>query len=91
MSGKHAMVDEDCPVCQAMAADLESPFFWHLDGCNMDDSFEFSYFKRVQSGKQTGDAGKNSIENLIGSGKERDGRISIDEAPVVAGEDGPLH
>jgi hypothetical protein len=45
MSGKEAMIDEDCPVCQAMAEGFDSPFFWHLDGCNLDDWFEFSYFK----------------------------------------------
>ncbi len=38
-------VDEDCPLCQAMDEDLETPMFWHLDGCNMDDRFEFSFFK----------------------------------------------
>jgi hypothetical protein len=44
ISGKEAMVDEDCPVCQAMAQD-STPYFWHLDGCNMDDQFEFSFFQ----------------------------------------------
>jgi hypothetical protein len=44
MSGKEAMVDEDCPVCRAMAED-EGPYFYHLDGCNMDEGFEFSFFK----------------------------------------------
>ena len=43
MSGKDAMVDEDCPVCQAMAEDLETPMCWHLDGSEMDDRFEFSF------------------------------------------------
>jgi hypothetical protein len=44
ISGKEAMVDDDCPVCQAMAEDLE-PYFWHLDGSAMDDCFEFSFHK----------------------------------------------
>src|SRR6185312_16046974 len=44
MSGKDAMVDDDCPVCQAMAEDL-GPYFWHLDGSAMDDEFEFSFHK----------------------------------------------
>jgi hypothetical protein len=46
MSGKDAMVDDDCPVCQAMADDL-GPYFWHLDGSAMDDEFEFSFHKTV--------------------------------------------
>jgi hypothetical protein len=45
MSGKEAMVDKDCPVCQAMAEDMEAPYFWHLDGSGMDDCFEFSFHK----------------------------------------------
>ena len=39
------MVDEDCPICQAMAEDLETPVFWHLDGSGMDDRFEFSFWE----------------------------------------------
>jgi hypothetical protein len=39
------MVDKDCPICQAMAEDLETPVFWHLDGSEMDDRFEFSFWK----------------------------------------------
>ncbi len=42
ISGKDAMVDKDCPICQAMAEDLD-PYFWHLDGSAMDDCFEFSF------------------------------------------------
>jgi hypothetical protein len=45
ISGKEAMVDDDCPICQAMADDIESPYFWHLDGSAMDDQFEFSFHK----------------------------------------------
>lgn len=45
ISGKEAMVDHDCPVCQAMAEDIEGPYFWHLDGSGMDDRFEFSFHK----------------------------------------------
>jgi hypothetical protein len=42
VSGHEAMVDHDCPLCQMMAED-SSPFFWNLDGCNMDDDFAFSF------------------------------------------------
>lgn len=47
MSGKDAMVDDNCPVCQAMAEDL-GPYFWHLDGSGMDDEFEFSFHKTTE-------------------------------------------
>jgi hypothetical protein len=42
-SGKDAMIDPDCPCCQMMA-DMPGPFFWHLDGCNMDHEFAFAIF-----------------------------------------------
>ena len=42
VSGREAMVDEDCPLCQMMAEDM-GPTFWHLDGCNMDGDFPFSF------------------------------------------------
>jgi hypothetical protein len=44
VSGKEAMVNEDCPLCQMMAEDAETPVFWHLDGSAMEfDRFEFSF------------------------------------------------
>jgi len=49
VSGREAMVDEeDCALCAAMAQDLKSPYFWHLDGCNMDQRFEFSFHKTME-------------------------------------------
>jgi hypothetical protein len=39
-----AMVDEDCGLCQ-MLGEEAAPVFWHLDGCNMDDEFAFSFFR----------------------------------------------
>jgi len=47
ISGKDAMIDDDCPMCQAMADDL-GPYFWHLDGSGMDDRFEFSFHKTIE-------------------------------------------
>ena len=46
------IIDDDCPVCQ-MFGDETSPHgrgvgFWHLDGCNMDDDFAFSFYKTRQ-------------------------------------------
>ncbi len=41
-TGKHAMVDDDCPMCQMMADD-PGPYFWHLDGSHMDNDFAFSF------------------------------------------------
>ena len=43
MSARESIIDEDCEVCEATTADFDVPMFWHLDGCNMDDCFEFSF------------------------------------------------
>ena len=42
VSGEEAMIDHDCPLCQMMGESM-GPVFWHLDGCNMDDNFAFSF------------------------------------------------
>jgi hypothetical protein len=43
MKGGEDIFDEDCPTCVSMSEILDTPGFWHLDGCNMDDRFEFSF------------------------------------------------
>jgi hypothetical protein len=45
MSAEEALIDHDCPVCRMMSEDFETPMFWHLDGCNMDDRFAFSFYR----------------------------------------------
>ncbi|HVF30791.1 MAG TPA: hypothetical protein VNA22_07460 [Pyrinomonadaceae bacterium] len=42
------LIDENCPCCVALAEDFDNPMFTHLDGCNMDDRFEFSPFKTIE-------------------------------------------
>ena len=43
MKAGEDIIDEDCPTCVSMSEILDTPGFWHLDGCNMDDRFEFSF------------------------------------------------
>lgn len=45
MSTEKALIDHDCPVCRMISEDFETPMFWHLDGCNMDDRFAFSFYR----------------------------------------------
>lgn len=45
MMPSEIMIDDDCPICLAISEDFETPMFWHLDGCNMDWRFEFSFEK----------------------------------------------
>ena len=46
MSAHECMIDEECEMCQMMAAEFDTPSFWGLDGSNMEyDRFEFSFDK----------------------------------------------
>ena len=48
MSPRDMIVDENCPTCQMFADETALGLgvgFWHLDGCNMDDDFVFSYHR----------------------------------------------
>ncbi len=45
MSAHEGFIDENCPTCIAMLEDDTTPMFWHLDGCNMDEGFAFSYHR----------------------------------------------
>jgi hypothetical protein len=42
LASPESLFDEDCYLCQSMA-EGSAPTFWHLDGCNMDDDFPFSF------------------------------------------------
>jgi hypothetical protein len=47
MSAKDMIVDENCDLCRMLADETEDfgPAFWHLDGSNMDEGFEFSRYQ----------------------------------------------
>lgn len=47
-TAQEILIDENCPCCVALAEDFDTPMFTHLDGCNMDDRFEFSYFATLE-------------------------------------------
>ena len=44
--GKEAMIDCDCPICQAMVAD-DKPVFLHSDASHMEDDFAFSLYQTL--------------------------------------------
>lgn len=75
ISGKAAMVDEDCPICREMAEDLETPIFWHLDGCQMDDRFEFSFFKTPEEWEANRRRWEDFNREFNDKGEEREGRL----------------
>lgn len=42
------MIDEDCPICQMMQSEFDTPTFMHLDGGNIEDAFEFSMYRTLE-------------------------------------------
>ena len=48
MSAHEGYFDDDCSTCRAMLEDTTTPMFWHLDGCNMDEGFAFSYHETIE-------------------------------------------
>ena len=44
-TAREMMIDEDCPICQMMQSEFDTPTFMHLDGGNIEDAFEFSMYK----------------------------------------------
>ena len=90
MSGKEAMVDPDCPMCQAIAEDFETPMFWHLDGSEMDDRFEFSDCKSPEEWE----ANKRRLERFNREfdrrWREREDSTSEEETVVLAYESQPV-
>jgi hypothetical protein len=50
-SANETLIDENCPCCVALAEDFDNPMFWFLDGCSMDDRFEFSSYKTLEEWK----------------------------------------
>lgn len=44
LSAEECLIDDNCPCCIAMYEDFDTPVFWHLDGCNMDEQYEFSLY-----------------------------------------------
>ncbi|MEK6335681.1 MAG: hypothetical protein AABM67_12080 [Acidobacteriota bacterium] len=46
LQAQEMIIDEDCELCVWSANEVamgHGPAFWHLDGCNMDDGFAFSF------------------------------------------------
>jgi hypothetical protein len=63
--------DDDCPICQAMEDGDFGPGFWHLDGCNMDDDFAFS-FCRTREGWEAERARFEAIAKRIDQAAAQD-------------------
>jgi hypothetical protein len=39
------MIDEDCPICQMMMSEFDTPTFMHLDSAHFDEDYIFSNYR----------------------------------------------
>lgn len=46
------LFDEDCPICQMMLSEFDTPTFLHLDAAHLDDEFVFSSYNTIEEWEQ---------------------------------------
>lgn len=76
MSAK-SMLFDDCELCQMLAAETGEelgPAFWHLDGCNMDDGFVFSFHRTREAWEEEERRRKEFDEQFEREWAEKHGR-----------------
>jgi len=82
MAGRSMVIDENCPVCKMMGDESEAGlgiYFWHLDGCNMDDEFAFSTFQTMQEWETDQREMEERHRELDRRWKEREERLARGE------------
>ncbi len=82
MGGRSMVIDEDCPVCKMMGDEAEAGlgiYFWHLDGCNMDDEFAFSTFRTIEEWEADQREMEERHKEFDRKWKEREERIARGE------------
>ena len=83
MAAEEALIDHDCAVCRMMSEDFETPMFWHLDGCNMDDRFAFSY----HATREEYEAERREWEERGAAYRRKEDDSFFDENAVIGEED----
>jgi hypothetical protein len=78
VSGRAAMIDCDCPLCQMMAESPE-PVFWNLDGSGMDDEFAFSFYRTLAEWEQEQRDREEFSRKLRAERQERE-QLGLDES-----------
>jgi len=89
MSPEETVIDEDCPICQAMAEEYR-PTFWHLDGCNMDDDFPFS-FCRTQGEWEEEERRRKQFDDEFNRQWEQRKWKSFDDGRPLTKDDAVIH
>jgi hypothetical protein len=82
LGGRSMVVDENCPICKMMGDEAEAGlgiYFWHLDGCNMDDEFAFSTFRTIEEWEKDHREMEERHKDFDRRWKEREERIARGE------------
>ncbi|MGA2262833.1 MAG: hypothetical protein ABSH28_15540 [Acidobacteriota bacterium] len=81
MSAEETLIDEDCPLCQAMREE-PMPTFCHLDGCNMDYDFPFSFYRTSDEWEEEELLLKQFSDEFNREGEQRKGKALNDASPL---------
>jgi hypothetical protein len=76
MSGKEAIVDPDCPLCQ-MLGDISGPGFWGLDGASMDDDFAFDVSHRTREDWDAEQRRREEFDRRFDAERAERGRLGV--------------
>lgn len=79
MKAREEIFDEDCPTRVGLSEILDTPGFWHIDGCNMVDRFEFSFCET----REEWEAEQRSYEEFSSKySKDNYGELDLDTLDV---------
>jgi len=82
VSAEDSVIDEDCPLCRTMAEDF-GPTFWHLDGCNMDHGFPFSFCRTRGEWEEEERHSKQFDDEFNKRWEQRERQVSDDGRPLA--------
>jgi len=88
MSAKEMIVDENCELCQMLGDDSVEglgPGFWHLDGCNMDSGFAFSFCRTREEWEEEERRRKEFDEEFNRNWAAQGDQLSADEMLLADG------
>ncbi len=83
VSAHECLIDEDCPVCVEMSEIFDTPMFWGLDGCNMDDEFAFSFFKTTEEWDEQQREFEEMSRKFDRRNREDDDDLSIFDEDII--------
>jgi len=91
MSAKQMIIDENCELCQMLGDESFEglgPGFWHLDGCNVDEGFAFSFCRTREEWEEEERRRKEFDEEFNRNWAAQGSQRSADEMLLADGSGG---